>query len=161
MAMTRRLFGAPLLVITALLVTSLGAKPGSTQQELVEVTITYPSKGSEVGKEVVVRGTASSMPSGQHLWVLARRIDYAPLWWPQREALVDPLTHKWEATAVFGIPQDVGWEFEIGVITVTDEGHKKILGAWQEMMRTGGWRPIEIPPVTSPPRLVRVSKVRQ
>ena len=151
-------FSAPTLFIMALSVTSLGAWHAYAQQEIA-VTMTQPTKDNKVGKEVMVRGTAS-MPNGHYLWVVARRIDFAPLWWPQKPAPVeDPTTQKWQATAVFGGPQDVGWEFDVGVITVNEEGHKKLMDYWKKAMSTGEWRPIEIPPVTSPPRIVRVKKV--
>ena len=159
--MTHRIFGAPTLFITVLLVMSIRIGHGYAQQEPFDVKMTHPPEGGKVGKEVMVQGTAA-IPNGHYLWVLARRIDFAPLWWPQRPApLEEPTTQKqkWQATAVFGGPQDVGWDFHIQVITVNEEGHKQLMEYWKTAMRTGDWRPIEIPPVTSPPRIVRVKKV--
>ena len=159
--MTHRIWGAPTWCITVLLVMSISLGHGYAQQERFDVKMTHPPEGGKVGKEVIVQGTAA-IPNGHYLWVLARRIDFAPLWWPQRPApLEEPTTHKqkWQATAVFGGPQDVGWEFDVGVITVDKEGHRKLMEYWKTAMRTGDWRPIEIPPVTSPPRIVKVKKI--
>src|SRR5437867_1312606 len=111
----RLLLCARSLLLATLLGFTFGAKNNYAEQEPA-VTITFPSQGSSVGKEVVVRGTAT-LPQGQHLWLFARRIDFAPLWWPQREVSIDYGKHTWQGTAVFGIPQDVGWDFEIAAIT--------------------------------------------
>lgn len=149
---------APMLLILALLVTSLGAGHAYAQQEPSAVTMTEPTKDSKVGRDVWVRGTAS-IPNGHYLWVVARRVDFTPLWWPQKPAPVDPTTQTWQATAVFGGPQDIGWDFDVGVITVNEEGHRQLMEYWKKAMSTGDWRPIEIPRVTSPPRIVKVKKV--
>lgn len=148
---------APTLLLIALFVTSLGAGHAYAQKEST-VAMAQPTKDSKVGKEVLVRGTAS-MPNGHYLWVVARRIDFAPLWWPQRPVPLDSTPQTWQATAVFGGPQDVGWEFDVGVVTVDEEGHRKLMDYWKKAMSTGDWRPIDIPPVTSPPRIVKVKKV--
>jgi len=138
---------------------SLVARSGDAQKkEQVVIEITDPQNGSKVGRETIVKGTAH-LPSGHYLWVLARRNDFKPLWWPQREAEVDPKTHKWGATAVFGGSQDIGWDFDIGVIAVNTEGHALLRDYWIKAMRTGDWRPIEIPPTPSPPQTLKVKKV--
>lgn len=122
------------------------------------VTVTNPQNGSDVGRETTVRGTAV-IPGGNHLWVLARRVDFEPLWWPQREVKIDPKTHKWSSTACFGVPEDINWDFHIGVITVNEDGHKELMDCWTNAMKTGDWKPIEIPETTSPLRIIKVKKV--
>ena len=77
-------------------------------QQTETLTVTYPTTGERVGGQLIARGVAE-IPPGKHLWVLARRVDFGPLWWPQRQARVDPIRHEWEAQAVLGGPQDIGW----------------------------------------------------
>jgi hypothetical protein len=99
--MPRRLVGAPTLLITLLLVTSLGIEPRYARPESCDVTIIHPTEDSPVGKEVNVDGTFS-IPNDQYVWLLARREDFAPLWYPQREARIDSGNHTWNARASIG-----------------------------------------------------------
>lgn len=144
----------------------LGINTGYSQEREDQfiVNIAAPNDGTNVGRETIVKGTAL-IPSGHHLWVLARRNDFEPLWWPQREAKIEipkpgARTGEWKATAVFGGPQDIGWEFDIGVITVNEEGHAILMEYWKKAMKSGDWKPIEIPNVSSPPQILKVKKVR-
>jgi len=156
--MTRRLF-LSMLLIGVLIAVSLVARNGDAQKnEQVDIKVTDPRNGSNVGREMVVKGTAY-LPRGHYLWVLARRNDFKPLWWPQREAEVDPKTHKWSATAVFGGPQDVGWDFDIGVIAVNEKEHALLKDYWIKAMRTGDWKTIEMPPSAAAPQILKVKKV--
>ena len=134
------------------------ADQAAGQKFVVEVT--QPVQNATVGREMLVKGTAS-IPSGYYVWVLARRHDFAPLWWPQREAAVDPRTKEWQAIAAFGEPRDVGWEFDVGVIVVDAESHARLVAYWTRAMTTGDWtKPMQIPDVAAPPKLVKVRKVR-
>lgn len=125
----------------------------------IAITITHPRNGSEVERDTIVKGTAS-IPGGYYVWVLVRRYDFAPLWWPQREVKIDPKTNEWRATAIFGGPQDIGWDFDIGVIVVNEDGHRELMNYWTRAMKKRDWRPIQIPATSSPPYLLRVRKVR-
>ena len=157
--MTQRILRVSTLLITVLCITCLAVRHGDAEPK-AEVTITSPTNGSEVGKEIVVKGTAV-LPPGQHLWVLAHRSDYGPFWWPQSEAKPHPVSRVFEARAVFGVAADVGWDFQVCVITVDTQGHKQIEAAWKEAMRSGDWtHPMELPEPTSPPQIVKVKKVR-
>ncbi|MBE9580643.1 MAG: hypothetical protein IMF18_03385 [Proteobacteria bacterium] len=157
--MCRKIFLPKLFLLVTLTVCLVFCWDGHAEQEPFVVTVTHPQNGNEVGTELTVKGTAS-IPLGNYLWVLARRVDFEPLWWPQREAKIDPKTHKWSATATFGLPRDINWDFDIGVITVDANGHQELMDYWIEAMKTGDWRPIQIPATTSPPRIIRVKKVR-
>jgi len=132
---------------------------GFAQEEQFSVKITHPHNGGKVGRETIVKGIAS-IPNGNYLWVLARRADFKPLWWPQREAKIDPNSNQWKVAVRFGEVQDINWEFDIGVITVNAAGHRELMNYWITAMKTGNWRPIQIPETTSPPRIIRVRKVR-
>ena len=132
---------------------------GFAQEEQFSVKITYPNNGGKVGREIIVEGIAS-IPKGNYLWVLARRADFEPLWWPQREAKIDPNSNQWKAAARFGEMQDTNWEFDIGAITVNAAGHRELMDYWITAMKTGTWRPIQIPETTSAPRIIKVRKVR-
>lgn len=157
--MCQKIFLPKLFLLTTLTACLVSCWNGHAEQESFVVTVTHPQNGNEVGRELIVKGTAS-IPLGNYLWVLARRVDFEPLWCPQREAKIDPNTHKWSATATFGLPRDISWDFDIGVITVDANGHQELMNYWIEAMRTGDWMPIQIPATTSPPRIIRVKKVR-
>jgi hypothetical protein len=122
------------------------------------VAIASPRDGGNVGREVIVKGTAK-LTNTDFLWVVARRVDFAPLWFLQRPVKVAPETGNWQATAAIGAgPQDVNWDFEIAAITVNKAGHEKLMAAWTTAMESGAWRPMRIPDTTSPPRVIKVHK---
>ena len=146
------LFFSGILVLACLLVFLM------TKDALAEVTIVSPQNNSNVRTPEIVSGTAD-IPSGEHLWLLARRYDFAPLWWPQREIIIDPKTHKWKASANLGEKQDVGFNFDIGVITVGTAEHNELMNYWRHAATTGDWRPIEIPEPTSKPRVITVKMI--
>jgi hypothetical protein len=156
-----RLFLFCILLIGACVITNLTGESGHAQeQKQTIIKITDPQDGTRVGRETLVKGTAY-LPRGHYLWVLARRSDFEPLWWPQREAKVDPRTHEWSATAFFGESGDLGYAFDIGVISVNEEGHALLKDYLIKAMKTGSWMPVEIPPISSPPQIRRVKRVHQ
>ena len=85
------------------------------------VNITDPSiDGYRVGREYDVKGTAH-IQAGQYLWVLCHRRGL-PLWWPQSDASIDPVTNQWIVTVAFGEAEDIGRDFEIMTIIVNRQG---------------------------------------
>jgi hypothetical protein len=150
------LMGLFATVGTAVLLLSDGH---AQRKERVVIEITDPKSGAKVDKEAPVQGTAR-LPAGYHLWVLARRTDHRPLWVPQQEAEVDPATQKWSATAVFGAQQDVGSDYDVGVVAVDDRGHAVLAGYHDKATKTGDWKPIEVPPGSSSLQTITVKKVR-
>lgn len=146
-------------MIAGLTVFVLFPVAGEAQKEAFSVKITDPSRdGIEVKKGMTVKGTAS-LPSGYHLWVLARRSDFEGVWWPQGEGKIDPQTHEWMVSVTFGGPQDIGWDFEIAVIFVKEEDHIVLQNYRKEAMKTGDWKPIEAPSSAYPPQIRKVKKV--
>lgn len=123
------------------------------------VEITAPEQDAQVVGEPMVKGTAV-IPSGNHLWVLVHRKDFKTVWWPQREAEIDPRTKEWEARAVLGGPQDIGWEFEIAAITVDGKEHAKLVVYWTNAMQSEKWPPIIMPPTTSAPKILKFTKIK-
>lgn len=106
--------------------------------------ITEPKKGEPVGQEVQVTGTAKIVP-GEHAWLVARRVDFAPRWWPQGpELAVDAKTGEWSGNVVLGGPQDDGWKFDIAVVIVNNKGNAMLDAYRDKAMDTGDWRPIKI-----------------
>lgn len=157
--MTRSSFFLKLLIGVFIAATLVATIMYAQEKEPCVISITEPHNGAKVGRETIVKGTAE-IPRGNYLWVLARRSDFKPLWWPQREAEIDPRSHKWSATAFFGGPQDVGRNFDIGVIAVDTEGHAFLRDYWIKAMRTGDWKPIEIPQTSFTPTTMKVKKVK-
>lgn len=133
------------------------AETETADKTKISISITSPAKNSSVGREVIVKGTAS-IPGGHYVWVLVRRKDFKPLWWPQREAEVDLTTAEWSAVAFLGGPQDIGWEFDIGAIVVSRKAHAKLRDYWIKAMQSGDWRPIEIPSTAVAPQIIGVVK---
>ena len=129
------------------------------QNDGYEVIITSPKDFSRVSRDLIVTGRAT-VPTGIHVWALARRHDFEPLWWPQREVKVNQMTNQWETTVDLGEPRDVGWHFDIGIITVDAKGQQMLMDYWMNALQSGDWRPIQIPETTSPPKVVKVKKIR-
>ncbi len=130
------------------------ANPGK-----ISVAITHPASQSRVGQKVVLRGQAR-LPGGLHLWIVARHIDFKPLWYPQREAEVNPATGWWASLAYLGDHRDIGSQFDIGAIVVNGEAHAQLHDYWVKAMQTGNWRPVEIPETVVAPELIKVTKTR-
>jgi hypothetical protein len=125
-----------------------------------DVRISDPDRdGREVGRGALVKGTAS-VPGGNHLWVLVRATPgYEEVWWPQNEGKTDPRSGQWEVYVTFGERRDIGHDFEIAAIVVNEREHA-VLKDWRKnAMRTGEYRPIEMPPTTCAPIIRRVRKV--
>ena len=120
--------------------------------------MTEPQRGATVGREMTVKGTVTKPPA-HYVWVVARRQDFAPLFWPQREANLERDGRTWSATAVFGEPRDVGWEFDVGAVVVDQAGHDRLRQYWEKAMESGDWRPIRLPTAAAE-HFVRVQKTR-
>jgi hypothetical protein len=134
------------------------AQPHAQTQQFA-VMITDPERdGLEVRKGMTVKGTAS-IPSGYHLWVLARRSDFDGVWWPQGEGKIDPTTKEWKASVTFGEAQDIGWDFEIAAIVVDQEGHIKLREYRTKAMKENVWNPIEVPLSAATPKIRTVKKI--
>jgi hypothetical protein len=131
---------------------------GVIRQE-ANVQILDPSRdGAEVRRTYIVRGSAS-IPSGTHLWVLSRREDFEGIWWPQGEGKVDPTSGEWRVSVTFGNQDDVGWNFDIAAIVVTEQNHIILRDYRTNAMKKNDWRPVELPQIVAPPVLRKVKKV--
>ena len=145
------------ILITVLSILLIGTYEALSQN--IAVQITDPSRdGAEVRRTYIVRGTAS-IPSGAHLWVLIRREDFEGLWWPQAEGKINPKSNEWKVSLTFGIPEDIGWDFDIAAIVVPENSHTILRNYRIKAMKTGDWRPIEMPEVLTAPVLRKVKKV--
>lgn len=146
------------LSVIVLTVFILWASDSQAQGNNCAVIISNPSHdGVEVGRGMIVRGTAS-IPSGNHLWVLSRRSDFDGVWWPQAEGRINAQTHEWKVNVTFGQSQDIGMDFEIGVIIINETNHLLLQAYRMQAMRTGDWRPIEAPACSCPTQIRKVIK---
>ena len=124
-----------------------------------KVQILDPSRvGTEVQKTYIVKGIAT-ISSGTHLWVLSRRDDFDGVWWPQGEGRVDPTNGEWKVSATFGNQDDIGWNFDIAVVVVSEQNHITLRDYRTKVMRTNDWRPMVLPQVVMAPVLLKVKKV--
>lgn len=127
-----------------------------------EVRITEPSAGQEVAARVNVRGTAKFAP-GLHVWTFARRVaTYRTLrvWWPQGEGTVDNSTGAWETSASIGVPEDVGYQFDVAAAVFDQKEHLQLINWLKKGMETGNYGPIEMPAAVCVAPMVTVKKTR-
>lgn len=123
------------------------------------IKITEPREGQQVGRGITVKGTAT-IPAGHHLWVLARRENFADqdVWWPQAEGRIDPKTGEWKASASLGESRDIGWGFDLAVAVFKEDENLELKNHVREAMKTGNWLPIEMPESACPPEFRKVKK---
>lgn len=134
---------------------------GSQAQAGFEIVWDQPQDTTplqRVSCQMDVTGTAT-IPDGNHLWVLTHRIDFDDVWVPQSEARIDPKTHQYKARVQFGERRDIGQDFEIALITVNEAEHIGLRNYRRDAMKNGDWKPVDMPPTTSPPQVRKVTKV--
>jgi hypothetical protein len=137
---------------------ALGAAAQDKPKESITISVPEQAIGTQVGCSLAIEGTAA-LPGGQHLWVFVRRADFEGVWWPQGEGKVDPKTLKWSVPVTFGQQQDVGMDFDIAVVAVTESEHIKLRDYRIKAMTTDNWLPIEMPATAAPPLYRTVRKV--
>jgi len=147
-----------MLMILALTTPALLGLGQDAPTPQVTVAITEPREGANVGRDVTVRGTAS-VPGGQNVWLVIRRTDFDPFWWTV--AVIHPKagTGQFDIKGTVGEANDVGSDFDVAVITVTEQAHQELLEHFAENLRTRTFTPIRLPATTSPPRIIKVHKV--
>ena len=59
----------------------------------------------------------------------------------------------------FGNAEDIGKDFDIAVVVVPDDSHAVLRDYRIRAMKTGDWRPIEMPHVLTAPILRKVRKI--
>ena len=138
------------LGIILLIVAAGGAQAVST------VAIQAPADGSSAGTEVTIKGNAR-LKAGEFLWLVARRSDFEPVWWPQR-GLTPNAAGDFAATATLGTARDIGYQFDVAVITVDAAGNQQLTDYRTNALTNNDYKPIRLPATTSPPRIVRVRK---
>ncbi len=158
--MEHRLPTLPALLILAFVpLLAFASGSVSAQQNKPRVDVTDPEEdGFEVYRTMTVKGVAD-IPSGHFLWVLARRVDFDGLWWPQSEGKIDPGDNTWKVAVNFGGAQDIGWEFDVATIVVAEREHILLKNYRKEAMKTGDFRPIEMPRVGAAPVYRVVKKI--
>jgi len=119
--------------------------------------IEQPRKGETGGREVRMSGTVSN-PGQRHIWIVARRADFSPMWWPQQPAELDAVSGRWRGTAFLGGPQDVGHDFDVGAVVMDSAGHAYLSGYRDKARKTNDYRPIALPPGAGPSVVVTVRK---
>ena len=130
-------------------------------QPLINVEVLEPaSDGHEVGVQMEIKGTAH-LPKNNFLWIFVHRIKgFENKWWPQGVVKINRANSTWSKTIRFGEKIDVGYQFEIAVVTVNKAEHEKLRLYEFRSKKTGVWDPIAIPPTTAPATYRIVKKVR-
>lgn len=124
------------------------------------VRVLEPRPGQEVESRIVVTGSASIPAGHHHLWVFARRVDFrlAALWWPQGEGTFDASNGRWSVVTTLGGFQDVGWEFELTAAVFTQQQQQELLGYLHNSMKSGDFRPMEMPAAVCAAAVVEVKR---
>lgn len=122
-------------------VTAIPQEP--TSATACTVAITSPAEGNSVGPDGDVSGTAT-IPSSKYLWILAHRKGLQG-WWPQGggPALVDQ--GKWQVSVTYGLPRDIGRDFEIVAVAVEAEANATLKAWVQRADSTGTYPPTALP----------------
>lgn len=114
----------------------------------------------EVGRSHTIRGTATALPRGSHVWIFVRRSDFDGFWYPQKPVSVHPTTDRWQARGIhFGEARDIGFEFDVSIAAFSDREHQQLAAYRARAMRTGDWRPIELPKMIGAPTMRTAVKV--
>ena len=81
------------------------------------VKITYPPNGSEVEREVTVRGTSQNIPEGQIIWIVIY-VHEVCRYFPQDLPADVRANGDWESSVIIGVEDDVDKRFDIIVVLV-------------------------------------------
>ncbi|MCA9473168.1 MAG: hypothetical protein MRJ96_04675 [Nitrospirales bacterium] len=129
-------------------------------QPQLSVEVLEPAlDGHEVGAQMKIKGTAH-LPKGNYLWIFVHRIKgFEDKWWPQGMVRINSENSTWAKTIRFGEKIDVGYQFEIAIVTVNKAEHEKLRLYEFRSKKTGVWDPIAIPPTTSPTTYRIVKKI--
>jgi hypothetical protein len=120
--------------------TGVDTTPGAIACDRIGLHITSPVGAAPVKATEIASGDVSGLPPGAHVWLLARRSDLAPLWWPQRE-VQGP---KWSAEVAFGMRRDAGFEFDLAAVVLDAKEQVRIENYWTNATNTGDWKPISV-----------------
>lgn len=121
------------------------------------IRVAEPHDRQEVGQSITIRGTAQ-IPAGHHLWVLVKRSSFKNMWWIQGEGDVDPVSGEWRVLASFGVPSDIGWDFDVAVVAFAGPEHLNLDQKYRKSMETGQFLPISMPTAACPLTLLKVKK---
>ncbi|MFY9221290.1 MAG: hypothetical protein WAQ98_01395 [Blastocatellia bacterium] len=88
----------------------------NTSPQKYNLTITYPQNNAEVEHKIVAQGTYKDTTENKEVWVYVYGLQekkYYPV-----KATIDKNNNTWQAPVQFGLFEDKGKGFEIGVILV-------------------------------------------
>lgn len=103
--------------------------------------IEIPKDGEHVEQSIIVRGRASGVPQGHHLWLFVHPVGSAG-WWPQGSEFFPP---SWIVQATVGGAQDVGKTFEIAIVLADEGAHSSINQYLKTAIATGDFPETPLP----------------
>ena len=122
------------------------------------VKVIEPQPSETVGNRLIVRGTAEIQDNSE-VWVFVHREDFLHSWWPQGKPTMDALGNR-HVNVYLGLEIDVGMKFEIAVGTFDKQISTMLREYHLHAMKTGSWRPIELPKATSEIIPFKVTKIK-
>jgi hypothetical protein len=108
----------------------------------VGLRIVEPSAGVAVPRRGLAKGDILFLPPGTRVWVLGRRADFGPRWWPQGEANVSD--NYWSASVTYGVEADSGRAFDVAVMLVDERQHETLAAAMRTATPGGDIAPISV-----------------
>jgi hypothetical protein len=108
-----------------------------------ELVITSPKNGEDAGSAIRVQGRSKKYP-GKHLWLFCQRKGLS-LWWPQGGAAQVGENGDWMQSIFIGQPQDVGFDFEIVAIWVSESINKDLIDYFVSAAKTDRYPGMRLP----------------
>ena len=128
-----------------------------TQFKYAELIITAPNAGAEVGATIKIEGTSIPI-NNKHLWVFLQR-EGLQVWWPQGGKVMLKSDNSWRQGAFVGSSQDIGFDFNVKVLWVSDKINRDLKDYVAKTSTSGDYYGIPIPK-GSPAASIIVHKVR-
>ncbi len=123
-----------LLLCSSLIIVSIAYASDASFKEQIkdfkkEARITSPSdKGNGPGFPLQVKGNASDVPDGHHLWVVVHPVKSSGYWPQGGELYPSPRDNSWEVTTYLGEEKKgFGEKFEIILSIANENAHKEFV----------------------------------
>ena len=144
-------------LVAAFVLFTANAQAQSVSATPCEVKITSIKEGEHVGPSATIGGTAT-LPLEGYLWLFARKTSMGNQWWPQAGGAIVPdgKTSAWKAEVFFGVPSDIGSNFDVSAVVVNQQTDKD-LTQWFSTAQQRGYPPVRFPDSISSCRIVSVT----
>jgi hypothetical protein len=110
---------------------------GTTSQGLA-ISISSPSNGGNVGKNITVQGIARGLPNDQTLWLIVVPKSITPTrYYPVNTSIPVPSDGTWSKAAFIGSDNDVGQQFDIKLVSANQTADSAFMAYFATGASTG------------------------